>query len=409
VKQNATLFIMCLFLGWLIACANTPNPAEAVPTAEAPATSHRAVTTTPQDETGSLQETVEVGDVRFAPHSITVESSGSVAVAASDFDGDGRLDLVISGEPQLTIFRGDGEGGVISFSRVPGGEQPVDFALADLDEDGDVDIVVANHDTDYLTILLGDGHGVFQPAPDSPLRIDVSPHPHAVRAADLDADGHVDLVVDHREAQGLLILRGLGTGRFESPGTLVEVGGDPYRGMAVGDIDGDGRLDLVTPNPKEVGVLFNASSGRLAFEQASSVAAQAPFAVEVGDFDGDDRLDLIAASDEGSPLVELFLGDGNGEFKEANDSPFRLAPGGKNIAVGDFNGDGIEDAAVACWQSSDVLVLLGGRGSIRTGTLPGGEHPWGLATADLNGDRKDDLVIADDAAPKAMIYLSLDQ
>lgn len=107
--------------------------------------------------------------------------------------------------------------------------------------------------------------------------------------------------------------------------------------------------------------------------------------------------------------MQLFLGDGNGGFEEANTSPFHFAPGGKNIAVGDFNGDSIEDAAVACWQSSDILLLLGGRDSIHTGALLGGEHPWGLVAADLNGDGMDDLVIADDAAPRAAIYLSLDQ
>jgi hypothetical protein len=357
-------------------------------------------------ETSGPPQTVAVGDARFVPRNISV---GSMAVAAADFDNDGWQDLVGAGEPQLTIMRGDGEGELIPSGRVPGGEHPVGFALADLNEDGDVDIVVANHDTDYLTILIGDGQGSFQPAPNSPLRIAVLPHPHVVRAEDLDADGHVDLIVDHRQAEGLLILRGLGDGRFESPGTLVEVGGDPYRGMAVGDINADGSLDLVTPNPREVGVLLNAGEEGIAFLPADPVDAEAPFAVELGDFNGDGWLDLIAASDEGSPLVELFWGDGRGGFEEADDSPYHFAPGGKNIVVGDFNGDGIEDAAVTCYLSSDVLVLLGGRDAMRMGYIVGGENPWGMAVTDLNRDGKDDLVIADDKADRAVVYLSLNQ
>lgn len=355
-------------------------------------------------QASAVADAVEVGDAKFLSHSITVESA---AVAAGDFNGDGHSDLVGAGDSQLTIFLGDGEGALVSSSRVPGGEHPVDFAVADLDADGNVDIAVANHETDYITLLLGDGNGSFRPAPDSPLRIDVRPHPHAVRAADVDADGHLDLFVDHREAEGVLILRGLGDGQFEASGTVVEVGGDPYRGMALGDVNGDGRLDLVTPNPGEVGVLLNVSGGQVAFTQASPVAAAAPFAVELGDFNGDDRLDLIAASDEGSPLIEVFVGDGRGGFVEAGDSPFRLAPGGKKIAVGDFNGDGIEDAAVSSYQSSDVMVLLGGRDAIRTGTLSGTEHPWGLVATDLNGDGKDDLVVVGDVASRARLYLSL--
>ncbi|MGD8791822.1 MAG: VCBS repeat-containing protein [Anaerolineae bacterium] len=356
-------------------------------------------------ETGGGEETVEIGDARFVPRRFEVESA---AVAAADFDGDGRQDLVNAGQPQLTVLRGDGQGGFVVQSRIAGGENPVDFALADVDEDGNVDIAVANHDTDYLTILLGDGQGAFQPAPNSPLRIEVQPHPHAVRAADLDGDGHVDLIVDHREAEGLLILRGLGEGRFESPGIVVDGGGDPYRGMAVGDVDGDGKLDLVTPNPGEVGVLLNASDeAGIAFIPAAPVEAAAPFGVALGDLNGDGHLDLIAASDEGSALVELFWGDGRGGFEAAGDSPLELAPGGKTIVVGDLNGDGIEDAAVASYQHPEVLVLLGGRGSIRTGYLAGDEHPWGLTVADFDGDGKDDLVIADDVTHRAAVYLSL--
>lgn len=333
--------------------------------------------------------------------------SPSVAVAAGDLNGDGHLDLVISGDPELSILHLDGEGNLIGTREVPGGEQPIDFALADLDQDGDLDIVVANHDTDHITLLLGDGRGSFQPSPNSPLQLDVSPHPHAVHAVDLNEDGYTDLVIDHRDAQGVLVLKGLGHGAFLLPGTLIGVGGDPYRGMALGDLDEDGLIDLVTPNPQEVGILLNRSQGGILFEPADPVAAPAPFAVEVGDFNGDGLLDIVSGSDEGSPWVQLFLGDGSGVFTEHSDSPFSFAAGGKNITVGDFNGDGVEDAAVASWQSSEVLILLGGPVTVEGDSVLGGEHPWGLTAGDLNGDGLDDLIIADDGAPQLLIYFGL--
>lgn len=397
-------FLFVFLISWLFACATPPEIAQVDPTAAAKPNVLPTMTMS-AGHSDSPQQAVSVADARFFMQSLAVESA---AMAIADFDNDGRQDLVTAGEPNLTIFHGDGRGGLTPLSLVPGGQEPTDFALPDLDEDGDIDIIVANHNTDYLTILLGDGQGHFQPAPVSPMTIDVSPHPHVVRIADLDRDGHMDLVIDHRDGEGLLILRGLGSGNFETPGILVDVGGDPYRGLAIGDIDGDGRLDLVTPNPSEVAVLLNTSLQELSFVQAAPVAATTPFAVELGYFNDDNYLDLIAASGESSSLVELFLGDGRGGFEEAPDSPFQLSPGGKNIIVADFNGDKVDDAVVVSYQSSEILMLLGGPVAMKVSTLPAGEHPWSLAAGDLNGDGRDDLVVADDGADKVTLYLSRD-
>lgn len=349
---------------------------------------------------------VQVGDVSFVLRSLAV-GEDPADVAAADVDKDGHPDLVVAHRGGfVTILRGDGSGGLEESGRVPAGESPTGLTVGDVDGDGNVDVVVANHETDYLTILMGDGTGAFSPASNSPLRIDVSPHPHAVRLEDLDDDGALDLVVDHRDGEGLLVLRATGHGAFESPGVLVPVGGDPYRGMAIGDINGDGRLDLVTPNPREVGVRLRSDAEGIEFVAGSSVPAGAPFAVELADMNGDGKLDLIAGSDEGSPLVHVYWGDGSGGFAEADSSPFRFASGAKNIASGDFDGDGVADVAVTCYQSRDVLLLIGGSGALRSATVHGGEHPWGLSAIDLNGDETDDLVVADEANARITVYVS---
>lgn len=371
----------------------------------------RALGSTPLIMSASYADVVDVGTASFVPQRLEV-GHGESAIAFADFDSDGHADLVITdrAEHDLVVLLGDGEGGLTSVGRFPAGQNPTDVAAADINGDEAVDLVVANHETSYLTLLRGDGRGAFASAPNSPLTVDVDPHPHAVRARDLDGDGNVDLVIDDRGRRSLLSLRGLGGGAFEAPGTVIGVGGDPYLGLDLGDVNNDGRIDLVTPNPTEVGVLLNAGGGHISFNPAPSLAATSPFAVALTDINGDDALDVIAASDGAASHVQIFLGDGHGTFPEAGDAVFGMAAGAKSVAVGDINGDGFEDALISSW-SSDALIVLGGPTKLRTVRphLQDVENPWGLAVVDLNEDGKGDFVIADGVRSLTTVYLSHDQ
>jgi hypothetical protein len=351
-------------------------------------------------------DSVLPGDAAFEPQPLDA-GSGEKALAAADFDGDGHFDLAVTdwSRREVAVLTGDGLGQFREVGRFPAGENPTHVTAADFDSDGKPDLVIANHETTYLTLLRGDGLGGFGPIRESPLKIDVDPHPHVVKVRDLDADGHPDLVVDHRTGGGLLVLRGLGKGRFETPGTLVGMGGDPYLGMAIGDINGDGWPDLITPNPNEVAIALRTKTGRMAFERATPLKIASPFAVALADINADGRVDIIVASERAAG-ISVFRGDGHGHFRP--DEPTQsMAQGAKSIGVGDFNGDGNDDAIVIGW-SAGAMIFLGRKDSPVPVSiaLDAIDNPWGLALGDFNEDGRDDFVIADGIRPVARIYLS---
>jgi hypothetical protein len=333
-----------------------------------------------------------------------LEVDGPTDVALGDLDGDGHTDAVVAAAG-LHVLLGDGTGSLRQVGTVDDIANPNGIALGDANGDGVPDIGVANHDTEHVTVLLGDGAGGFDLAPGSPLVAGVEPHPHAVLWADLDGDGHQDLLVDHRNGHAVLALRGVGDGSFERPGIAIPVGGDPYRGMALADVDGDGRADLLTPNEREVAVRLAASGGDggdFAFVEAPSVAVPGPFSIGVVDLNADGALDLVTAS-ERDGFVRLFPGDGAGGFGPATDS-VRIVPSeGVALATGDVNGDGVGDAVVTSYTSPTVVVMLGGA-TIGRATFEASRNPWGLDVADVDGDGRADAVVADEGAGRVYLF-----
>ncbi len=161
------------------------------------------------------------GSPRFAAGT----APGSVEVA--DFNQDGKADLAVANERSndVTILLGDGRGGLMAAKGSPFacGQQPNDIAIGDFNRDGKLDLAFANHEAKHLTVLLGDGQGGFKPAPNSPFAAEVLPHTHGVAAGDLNGDGNVDLVTDSWGNDQVAVLLGDGKGGFK-PGPLLKVG-----------------------------------------------------------------------------------------------------------------------------------------------------------------------------------------
>jgi hypothetical protein len=295
--------------------------------------------------------------------------------------------------------RGDGQFDVAG--SVPAGEHAVDLASADLDEDGAEDLAVANHETNYVTLLFGTPGGGFESRASSRLEVNVSPHPHAVRSHDVDGDGHADLLVDDRAAEAIRLFRGTGTGRFEDP-TRIAVGGDPYRGMTLIDVNGDGELDLLTPNPDHVSVLIGDGAGGFV-QDTALYPGFAPFSVTAADFNGDGLTDVAAGSGEGVGALTVWLGTAAGEFRTGG--RHELAVGPTRAAAADLTGDGRADVIVTSYVGGEVALLTGGDDATLYRMESAG-NPYGIATGDFDGDGRSDFAIANDGAEHITVFLS---
>jgi FG-GAP-like repeat/Abnormal spindle-like microcephaly-assoc'd, ASPM-SPD-2-Hydin/FG-GAP repeat len=216
--------------------------------------------------------------------------------------------------------------------------------------------------------------------------------PSSVAVGDFNGDGKLDLAVANYTSNTLSILLGDGTGNFtlaSSPATDV----GPYS-VAVGDFNGDGRLDLAVANTgsNTVSILLGDGTGNFTLASSSATGGTA-ISVAVGDFNGDGKLDLAVANN-GSNTASILLGDGTGNFSLAS-SP-AMESSAYSVAVGDFNSDGNLDLAFANSSVNTVSILLGdGTGNFTLASSPAtGVTPISVAVGDFNGDGKLDLVTA---------------
>jgi hypothetical protein len=340
------------------------------------------------------------------------------SLAAGDFNRDGHLDLAVGsdGSDDVTLFLGDGKGGLRQGGSFPAGPAPTEMVAADFNRDGNLDFGIANHGVARITVLLGDGRGGFRPAPGSPLSVRSRPHPHTVDACDANSDGILDLVIDSFAENRLTLLLGDGKGGFSAPGLPIEAGRKPYRNLRFRDLDGDGRCDLVMPNMAERGVTVLLGDGRgsfRGFDRPPIPAGPSPFAVEVADVNGDGKPDLVAANYSGHIVdpsgdgLTFLLGDGRGGFRLGQRIPTGLGSG--DVAVGDVDGDGIADAATVNAGSRDITLAYGGAGGLSpasTATVTGAGRSWRIRLADFDANRRADAVTASPEDHTVTVFLA---
>src|SRR3954470_3129518 len=305
-------------------------------------------------------------------------------IVTADFNLDTRPDLAVVNtvSNNVTILLGDGAGG---FTPAPGspvtvGQTPKSLTVGDFNNDGRPDFVADNFIGGNLSVFLGDGAGGFVEASGSPVAM--AGGPIYVATGDFNADGLADLATANISPAGVGILVGTGNGQFApAPASPIPDGSNTFpQGLAVGDLNGDGRLDIAVANhmSSTVNVLLGSGGNGVVgflpavgspFPTANGAApGNGPAHIAIGDVNGDGKPDLATANDS-SNNSSVFLGNGLGRFLHIAGSPFSAGSGSLGVAIGDVNGDGRADVAVANRTTNNVTVLLSTGSSLVAGPI----------------------------------------
>ena len=227
--------------------------------------------------------------------------------------------------------------------------------------------------------------------------------PWSVAIGDLNGDSKRDLVVGSFFSDKVSVLLGDGAGGFGDATDFPA--GDAPESVAIGDLNGDSMPDLVVANSGSDNVSVLLGDGAGGFGDATDFpAGDAPESVAIGFLNGDSQPDLVVAN-SGSDNVSVLLGDGAGGFGDATDFPVGGSP--NSVAIGFLDGDSQPDLAVANTGSENVSVLLGdGAGGFGDATdFPAGDEPLSVAIGDLNGDTTSDLAVANWASGDVSVLL----
>ena len=333
-----------------------------------------------------------------------------IQAVTGDFNHDGKLDAVVAnyGDGTLNVMLGKGDG---TFNVLPPlaltpllTDRVISIAIGDFDGDGNDDIAAVS--ISVAVVLRGNGDGTFTPGPTIDFKFDQFVAAAQLVAGDFNGDGKLDIAISDQQGDRMLILFGDGAGGLSFPVvTRMLTPGHNPQWMAVGDFNGDGKLDIavVEPLPRDLTIMLGNGDGT--FNQSLiplPAGTSGPTQILAADFNRDGRTDLVIAG--GSDLV-VFLGKGDGTFRQL--PTFGTLAGAISIAVGDFVGGG--KLGVAAILNHNLSVFAGnGNGTFQPPQFfqVSNGSVW-IAAGDFNNDGRLDLLALDEGADTASIYLQL--
>ncbi len=340
-----------------------------------------------------------------------------ISVAAHDVTGDGQPD-VVAGHPYpslgFALASGSADGTLTPAVYFNGGSTSRSFGFGYFNDDALIDLAVAYTDSHYVEVRLNNGAAWY--FDDIPTYYSTGMSPVSVVAGDLNSDGFDDLVVANRDSESVSVLLNDQDGTFTvtayplvepyNPNVLVPVD------VALGDFDGDDDLDIgvLLQARSAVWPIWNDGAGVFALDVTLYGTGVDPVALTVADFDGDGYDDIAVANQSDAEAIRVWCGyadESNHGFSVPHDS-YAVSDLVTDIAAGDFDGDGNTDLAVSDGDDDCVWVLLGdGAGDFGTAEAYSvGEQPVALESVDLDSSGRCDLVTANYASENVSVLLS---